>query len=97
MDIRKTKEAERDLIEIYLYGYTNFGEDQAESYFSSLEAAFGIIQDNPNIGYERTEFSPPVRSYIHKQHVIIYAVETDTILIVRILGKMMDIPRHVSE
>lgn len=91
MIIRKTKAAEQDLVDIYLYSYANFGEGGAEKYFSGLERAFGVIADTPRIGYKRPELSPPVRCYLHKHHLVVYTIEADAILIVRVLGKAMDI------
>jgi hypothetical protein len=34
----------------------------------------------------RTEFFPPVRIQIHQSHLVIYTVEADHILIVRVVG-----------
>lgn len=48
--IHHQKNAERDLKDIWLYTYENFGIDQADRYFDQLEAAMKIIQDNPRIG-----------------------------------------------
>ena len=39
---------------------------------------------------ERPEFSPPVRIHVCREHLIVYRVEDERILIIRILGGMSD-------
>ena len=46
MSYKLTPEAENDLVEIYLYGFQNFGEAQAENYFSQLEEVFRMLGEN---------------------------------------------------
>ena len=41
-------------------------------------------------GRERPELSPPVRVHFHKAHVIAYLVQSDGILIVRVLDARQD-------
>jgi toxin ParE1/3/4 len=54
------------------------------------------LADNPFLYRERKEFTPPVRIYHHKKHLIIYTVETNYILIVRIQHERMDIQKHLE-
>jgi|LakMenEpi03Aug12_release.lakeMendotaPanAssembly.Ray.scaffolds.fasta_scaffold418705_2 toxin ParE1/3/4 len=93
MLIKKTEFADADLIDIYLYGATNFGQPVAESYFSSITQTFQFLAENPFAAMERAEFKPPVRIHPHNKHLIIYKVENDFILIIRVLHQKMDI-RH---
>ncbi|AGA80700.1 type II toxin-antitoxin system RelE/ParE family toxin [Echinicola vietnamensis] len=44
-----TRQAEEDLIQIYLYGQEVFGPIQAEKYHESLERAFERIAKNPEM------------------------------------------------
>jgi toxin ParE1/3/4 len=97
MSYKLTPEAENDLIEIYLYGFQNFGEAQAENYFSELEEVFRMLGETPLICRERLEFSPPVRIHPHGRHLIVYVIDTDRILIVRVLHHSMDVPQHLSD
>jgi toxin ParE1/3/4 len=41
-----TRQAEEDLIEIYLYGLNEFGPIQAKKYHNSLKKAFERIAEN---------------------------------------------------
>jgi len=40
----------------------------------------------PTLARERTDFDPPVRIHPVAEHLIIYCIETDAILVIRILG-----------
>ena len=91
-----SKKAEKDLIEIYRYGFLNHGEQQADFYTEALKQKCQFLADNPFLYRERNEFTPPVRMYHHKKHLIIYAVETDHILIVRILHERMNVEKHLE-
>lgn len=96
MPYKTTPEADNDLIGIYVYGFKNFGEGQAEKYFFELEGCFQLLSETPLISRERTEFTPPVRIHHHGRHLIIYVSRDDFILIIRILHDSMDLPRHLS-
>ena len=91
-----SKKAEKDLIEIYRYGFLNHDEQKAELYVESLKEKCQALADNPFLYRERKEFTPPVRIYHHKKHLIIYTVETNYILIVRIQHERMDIQKYLE-
>lgn len=44
----------------------------------------------PTLARERTEFTPPVRVHVHDQHLVVYRVEGDHIVILRLLGGRQD-------
>ena len=96
MKYKLSKNADTDLVELYLYGYQQFGEKQAEQYFSELEKCFQLLSETPLICRERIEFNPPVRIHNHGAHIIIYIIKTEHILITRILRANMDIQRHLK-
>ena len=70
MRYKLTLEAENDLTDIYVHGFLNFGETQAEKYFAELEDCFAILGNAPLICRERTEFIPPVRIHHHGRHLV---------------------------
>ena len=96
MPYKLTPDAENDLIEIYGYGFRTFGETQAEKYFSDLENCFQLLGETPLICRERPEFTPPVRIHHNGRHLVIYVIQADQILIIRILHDSMDIQQHLS-
>jgi toxin ParE1/3/4 len=91
-----SKEAEKDLIAIYRYGYLNYGENQAERYQQALKRKCQFLSDNPYLYRERTEFNPPMRFHPHQKHLIIYLAKSDHILIVRILHERMDVEQNLD-
>lgn len=84
MSFRLTRKAEGDIISIYLTGIGEFGTAQADSYHASLEKMFQLIGDNPRIAREREEITPAIRAHPHKSHLIIYRIEDDGVLIIRV-------------
>ncbi len=92
-----SKEAENDLIEIYRYGFINYGESKADLYIEALKEKCQFLADMPNLSPDRDEFNPPIKIHHHKKQLIIYIVETDYILIVRILHERMDIQQHIEK
>jgi len=95
MDVRFTKQADDDVIDSYLYGFLNFGQEQADRYEQSLRHVIGLIAENPRIAHERSEYRPPVRIHHHGKHYIVYLIEADHILIVRVLRDEVDLTRHL--
>ena len=53
MDVRFTKQADDDIIDSYLYGFLNFGREQADRYEQSLRHVIGLIAENPRIAFIR--------------------------------------------
>lgn len=63
--------------------------------FSELEDCFQVLSETPLISRERTEFTPPVRIHHHGRHLIVYVLQIDRILIIRILHESMDTQQHL--
>ena len=84
MNYRLSRRAEEDLIQIYVSSVDAFGQTQGERYHDALEAAFDLIAEFPEIARERTEYDPPVRIHRCKSHVVIYLVEPQGPLIIRV-------------
>lgn len=84
MVVRLHSEAETDLDEVYLEGLRLFGPNQAAVYLRSLNVAFDRIAAQPYAYSERTEFDPPLRVCPHKSHLILYRVEGEDIVILRV-------------
>ena len=88
--------AEKDILEIFSYGLTNFGAARTEKYYLGLDETFSLIADNPEIGRRRPDIDAATRSFVHQSHVIYYKIQADFILIVRILGEKQDPLRHME-
>lgn len=90
MTFRLSRQAEEDVIRIYLYTTDTFGIMQADAYHDKLEATFNLLGAQPYMARERTEIDPPVRVHPCGSHIIIYTVSGDeSVVVVRV--------RHGSE
>lgn len=69
--------AEQDLVEIWLYTFNEWGEQQADKYLDDLNAAITLLADQPLASRERTELEPPVRIHHHGHHLIVYLESTE--------------------
>lgn len=85
-----TREAEADIIDIYLHGARHFGLADADAYHDCLEKTFELLAAFPQMARERPELDPPMRVHPCGSHVIIYTIDPDgSIHIIRV--------RHGSE
>lgn len=81
---RLASAAEADLAGIFWQGLERFGPIQTERYLEEIEAPFDMLAQFPEVARLRQELSPPVRALPHSAHIIVYHVETDGIVILRI-------------
>ena len=56
---------DRDLVEIWLYTYNEWGEKQADKYLDDLDTAIKLLAEQALISRNRTELDPPVRIHPH--------------------------------
>ena len=84
MNIHLTQAAEQDIRSIAEIGIEMFGVEQAQAYHNSLFNTFGLLADNPRMRRERTELTPPIRVHPFRSHVVLYQIEDEDILIVRV-------------
>jgi toxin ParE1/3/4 len=80
-----TKRAEADLLDVFLFGYEQFGEQQAEAYAAELEDVFKLLADNPRMGREAETIARGVRRHEHRSHVILYEEAPTGVLILAIV------------
>jgi len=69
MSYKTTRQADRDIIDIYVHGFAVFGVDQAERYHEGMVSVFELLADNPQLARERREFDPPVRLHPYQAHI----------------------------
>ena len=95
MSYKTTRQADQDIIDIYVHGVQEFGTDQAERYHRGLTSTFELLVTNPRLARERREFHPPVRIHPYEAHLIVYLVRDDGILIVRVLHGRQEWERYL--
>lgn len=90
MHFKLSTQASHDVEGIYLYGFINFGEEQADLYSLRMQKCIGMICANSEIGRLDVRVNPAVRRFDFESHVIFYDIEADSILIIRVLHRSMD-------
>jgi toxin ParE1/3/4 len=85
MRYRTTRQADDDIIGLYMEGYRKFGRRHAERYHAGLAATFALLAAHPNLSRERPEFDPPIRLHPYHAHLIVFRLTEDAVLIVRVL------------
>ncbi|MFK8048998.1 MAG: type II toxin-antitoxin system RelE/ParE family toxin [Halioglobus sp.] len=88
---------EQDLIDIWLYTFKEWGEQQADKYLDELDVVIKQLAGQPLICRERTELEPPVRIHHHGHHLIVYLALADGINLVRVLHESMDVDSHLED
>ena len=90
MAFRLTREADRDVAELYSFGTLTFGLPAATSYALGLQEEFHLLSEFPRAARERYEVRPPVRILPYGSHVIAYRIEDEDVVIVRVLHHSVD-------
>lgn len=89
-----SKEAERDIEDIAQYTQQKWGSAQMARYLRGLNNACAFLAENPKANRAHQELNPPARIHQYKQHIVLYVITNDTVLIARVLHKRMDITAH---
>lgn len=95
MRLELSRRAQADLDDIRDYSGAEFGAERAVAYLDAVESAFRRIVEFPEIGAVHPTLGPLTRSLGCQRHRIFYEAGSDTILIVRILHKAMDVERRL--
>ena len=93
-----TKEATEDLYRIWAYTVDTWSEEQADSYYTLLEAGMDEVACAPNrTGNPYDEIYPGLRAHHVRRHIVFYIQQDNgRVLIVRILHERMDYARHFN-
>ena len=89
-------EAEKDLEAIWSYSVENWGVKKALDYLDGLDNVFRMLTNNPNISNLFQKFIPPVRIHHHNSHLIVYIVEEEKIVIIRVLHESMSLDKQLD-
>lgn len=87
---RLTPAAQNDLEKIWLYTARTWSAAQADRYTDILEDTLERLLFMPEMARERGDFDPPVRIHPSAEHLIIYRIKGNQLLILRVLGANQD-------
>ena len=86
---RLTRQADRNLGEIYLYAAEQFGICQADKYADELEHVFDLLAAHPLMGRPADKIRAGLRRHEHAGHVIFYRPTGEGVLIVTLIHRRM--------
>jgi toxin ParE1/3/4 len=88
--IRTTLEAERDIYRLFELGVRDYGFAAADRYATDLREALHGLSANPYMVRERHETGRPVRLYRFRAHHILYTIDNEDVLVLRVLSNRQD-------
>lgn len=89
-----TPRAKEDLRAIWLYTLRVWGETQADHYTSEIHERCGWLADQPKIGRHRPDIEEGYYCFNQGRHVIFYVPKEETIDIIGIPHREMDIENY---
>ena len=92
-----SRAADRDLDDIYVYTFREFGVLQADVYFESLEDCLTKLAENPLLGVDASNVRAGYRRFVHQRHTLYYRKIRTGVRIVRILGPGMSVERSIGK
>jgi toxin ParE1/3/4 len=90
MAFQVTREADRDIAELYSFGTLAFGLSTATHYAAGLRERFVFLSEFPRAARERLEVRPPVRILPYGSHIVAYRIEDEDVVIVKVLHHSVD-------
>lgn len=85
--LRLSAEADRDLDQIYEYGFRQWGEVQADNYFDELGAHLNQLTENPYLYAAVDDIRPGYRRSVCGSHSVYYRVTGEWVEIMAIIGR----------
>lgn len=95
MSYHLTEEAERDILDTYIYSYREFGEQKAEDYHQALAEHFSLLAANPRLGADFSTVKAQVRRSTCLSHSVYYRLISNEVLILRVLHQSRDPARFL--
>ncbi len=79
--------ADANLDSIYEYGFTQWGEEKADTYYDALISHFQQLCENPFLYAAIDDVRPGYRRSVSGSHSIYYRITDDHIEIMAIIGR----------
>jgi toxin ParE1/3/4 len=89
--------AQQDLIDIWEYTSSKWGEIKADQYILGLHQKLEILAENPKLGTPREEIFHKLRSHQHRRHTVFYQIGKDCIEILGFIPAGMDIDGYFQK
>lgn len=89
--------AREDLKEVARHTERKRGRQQRYKYFNALELRFLWLAKNPQLGKHRNEIREGIYSFPEGCHIIYFEIQANTVIIVRVLYRLMDIKQQLID
>ncbi|MGH2530689.1 MAG: type II toxin-antitoxin system RelE/ParE family toxin [Thermomicrobiales bacterium] len=89
--LRLTQEARDDLRDLLQYTLETWGRKQRDSYRALVLRTLRDLATFPGLGRKRAELGADLRSFPVGQHVVIYWLNDEELIVTRIMHSRMDI------
>lgn len=96
MQLALTKSAQQDLKSIARHTHERWGVKQRNAYLREIDQAFRSLTKTPLIGRACDDIRAGYRKLPPGSHVIYYKLESDHVLVVRVLHAMMDVETNIG-
>lgn len=90
MKVKVSQEAKNDLVDIAEYTQKKWGVRQRQKYIGLIQGQFKHIAQNPLACRKRTEYNPQIRISHVGQHLVVYLIIDEDILVIRVLHGSAD-------
>jgi toxin ParE1/3/4 len=90
MRLLLSDKARADLLHIYRY-LEERSPGAASAFIKRINANFENLVRFPFIGRERSNLAPGLRCLVVGLHLLFYTIETDEIMVVRVIDRRMDV------
>lgn len=91
-----TPQSKADLHKIWIYSVEIWGEFQADKYITALYNRFEWLANNADLGKHRPDIKEGYYCFLQNSHLIFYTKSQDSINIIGIPHKSMDIVNYFS-
>lgn len=99
MNYKISKEAYRDIENIWVFTFENWSLEQADRYLNLIIDEIEYLTENPNSGKDYSQIRKGYLSSQIKSHFIFYKInlKDDQIEIIRVLNQRMDIESRLNK
>src|SRR5262245_48631769 len=96
LPVVRTEQAERDLTQLLEY-LEKQSPPAAERLAEAFDARCGTLSQLPEMGRQRDDLAPGLRSIVVRPYVLFYRVTADAVQVIRILHGKRDVDRIMRE
>lgn len=92
-----TERALADLVSMEAYSVEQWGKRVAAKYISDLESRLRLIRENPAILASVEGLPTSLKSYLAREHLLIFDVHPTSLVLLTVIHGSKDIPSCLSE